>query len=477
MAALALLALPLGGARDTEFDAFPAYLWRTEHLGRPLPAELLALTGGTDIPREDSAAWVLDGGGRFYLRHAPGRNALHLDREAPAQAEQLEDWRARRDPRALARRPCLSDPETAESLLAQLERSLALSDRGAADFVALGDEVSVTPWGDPLDLCRSPHCDAAWEAWLAEEGARYGLAEGTSRPTTDAVLQHPTGARLAAWLAARAFQREVLASLLERLAERVEALRPGARIALLGLIGETAHGGVDLERVAPFLDVAEPYAVGDARERLATMRVLDGRPKTLLATVFLDRDPTPAQLAEQLAAYADSSVDGVVVWSDRELGARTELKAPLAAGLRALRRGPRPADRDPRGSAWLASDDSLAHSWLRDARADGPAWWRRFAGYQERHGQFERRRRAWFEAARKRGEHPGAVDVGRVGLDLLPRFESLNASGLSVLSDEELAALDRYVQAGGQILVEPPFATLRPDGSRRAAGALPAWAR
>lgn len=463
-----------------DVEAFPAYLWRLEHRDRPLPDALLAAAGGSHVERDGDAAWLVAAGAPFYVGHGPGRDDLHLERDALGVARVRAEFAATRDAAALVRTPCLSDPATRARLATTLAASLAPPDRARADFVSLGDEVSVTPWGDPLDLCRGPHCDAAFEAWLAAgEGARYGLGPGATRPPTDALLAAPDARRLGAWLAARAFQRAVLTDALTALAAAAREARPGLPVGLLGLVGETAYGGVDLEGVAGHVDVLEPYPVADAVERCASLRALGAGPRTVLATLFLGEHDA-ASLAARLAAFVDSPVDGVVVWCDRDLAERPGLASALAGGLEALRadRAAHPdRDRDPHGVALLHSDDSLAHAFLRDARADRTSWTARLAGHQERHGHHERRRRELLAELRAAGQRPGAVAVERIDAGVTARFPRLVALDLTVVSDDELARLDAHVAAGGELTVRGPFAALRPDGTRRPRADVPARLR
>lgn len=466
----ALLALLLAAEPQDPSRDFPAYLWRLEHQGRPLPERLLDLGLGANVERAEDAAWLVERDAPFYVGHAPGRNALHLDRDRLEVALERSAFTASRDVRASVRVPCLSDPDTLAGLLEQLEQSVSAPHRDRADFISLGDEVSITPWGDPAETCRHPACDRAFERWVvAGGGARYGVAPGAVRPATDALLSSPSPDRFGAWLAARAFQRQVLTDVLVSLAQRSRELRPEVPVGLLGAIGETAFGGVDLEGLGPHVQVLEPYRVADAVERCATLRALGRGPTTVLRTVFLDQLDPPG-LAAELEGLLDAPVDGVVLWSDRVLAASDALTGALATGLERLRsdRGARPhRDRDPRGVAVIHSDDSLAHAFLREARGDRLSWIERLAGHQERHGSHESRRRELFDELRSNGANPGAVAIELVGSDLVERFPRLITLDLTVVSDGELAQLEVYRAAGGTLEHRGPFASHRPDGSAR----------
>ena len=248
------------------WDGFPVFVWRQRHSGRPLPEELVAPFGGTNVERDDEAGWARERGVRFYVGHAPGRNALHLDGGAD-WVERIDGWIETRDEALLVRAPCLTDPDTRERLFANLERSLAARAGDHGLFLSLGDEIGLTPGGNPLDLCRSPTCEAAWRTYATEHGwpARS--------PTTDEVrvaLGEDDFTRLGPWLARRRFHREVLAALVGELAARARRLAPGTPVGLLGISGATAFGGVPVDP-AP-VDVVEVYPLVEQRHRLATLR-------------------------------------------------------------------------------------------------------------------------------------------------------------------------------------------------------------
>lgn len=459
------LAAPAVAAGGAGWEGWPVLVWRQDHRAEPFPPEL-AVFGGANVERDDPAPWVLERGLDFYVGHAPGRDELHLERDA-AWRERAERWFATRDPALLARAPCLTDPALRARLHAALGRSLAARGGRTGLFASLGDEVSLTPWGDPFDLCRSPTCEAAWRALAAREGWPERA------PTTDELRVSFSGgdARdLGAWLARRRFHQDVVVDLLAELAGAARERSPGTLVGLLGAQGRTAFGGVAVERVASFLDVLEAYPVEDARELFATLR----RPgQRALVTVFPEAGGPDAS-AWQLAEHALRGGDGAVLWSDRELARAPELRERLAravAGVRAARALtgaflPRPA-----GVALVSSPDSIALAWLRDALPDGPTWPRRLAGHQREHGSRERAARSLLRWAEDAGALPGALLAADVGAATVERFPVLLLGPLGVLSDGELAGLAAFARAGGTALAAGELGTFDERGRRR--GELP----
>ncbi len=441
------LALPLLALAQADL---PVVVWRQDFPAQtPGPVELFEPFGGANVERDDEADWVRERGYDFYVGHAPGRSELHVERRDAA-------WAERADP--LVREPCLTAPTTLERLFATLDGTLAARGGDHGLFVSLGDEVGLTPSGSPSDVCRSQTCEAAWRA-LVDAPA----------PTTDEMLA-ARGAdavplrRL--WLARRDFHHEVVVDVLASLAQRARSCSPGARVGLLGLGGRTAFGGVDVADALSFCDVIEPYDVGGARELAFTLR---GPEQEVWRTVFAHEE-APAAVALQAWEHWARGGDGFVVWSDRWLARRPDVRARLAdavSAMRAIENGS-PA-RGPRGVALVHDARSLALAWLRDAADDGSTWERRFASYQEWNGSFERALRGWTRLWQDAGFVPGMVSLETVDAGLVSRFRLLVLSHVAALSDADVARLRAFEAAGGKLVLDGPFGEYDERGAPRAA--------
>lgn len=279
--ALLLLAAPQDPALARGWDDFPVLVWRQRHRGKELPAELLAPFDGINVERDDEAAWARERGVSFYVGHGPGRDDLHLDVDERWRAR-FDRWYETRDEALLVRDPCLTDPATLQRLETTLDRTLAARGGDHGLGVSLGDEVGLTPYGNPFDLCRSETCAALWRAYAEEHG--WPLES----PTTDEVrlaLGEDDLSLVGPWLARRRFQQNVVLDTLRELAERVRAQSPGTPVGLLGLAGQTAFGGVSVPRAAELLDFLECYPVSESPELLRT-----GARTRALGTVFLNED-------------------------------------------------------------------------------------------------------------------------------------------------------------------------------------------
>ena len=226
-AALLLATCSAGGLTlaQEEPGEFHAFVWRSAWAGAEPPAALVAPLGGVNIERDEPAEWLAPNGWDFYVGHAPGRNDLYLTRDDPRWAERAAEWYERRDPALLERDPCLSDPATRMRLFDTLDLTIAAR---SADFglgLSLGDEVGLTPWGSPSDVCRSEHCEELWEAWCARRGLEPGPA-----PLTDAArvaLEEDELGTVARWLARSRFHQDNVLALLAALSQHAAAATHG----------------------------------------------------------------------------------------------------------------------------------------------------------------------------------------------------------------------------------------------------------
>ena len=457
---------------------FPAFVWRQDSAGRGLEEGLAEEFGGTNVEGPADDPRLLEQGLAFYVGHGPGRDALHLDTDRESYRELWEEYWHERDGDRLVRVPCLHEDATRADLRGRLERTLAARGGAQGLGISLGDEVGLTPYGAPLDLCASSACRAAFSAfvedsptWSALLGVRDGAAPFPTTDETRLAWIDGDASHVSAWLARRDFHVATVEGVLQELAVQLRRARPELPVGLLGQSGRTAFGDVDLADVLPFLDFIEVYRLLDSRELVYSWRRDDQR---CLLTLF--RDPEAPYGATWIAwEHWLRGGDGVVLWSDRELTRHPEHRRHMAgavAGIRRLRVAwpgwrPRPA-----GVGLIHASDSLALSWLRDALHDGPTWMRRFPSYQNEHGTREVALRAWLRLLEDLGILPGAVPLERVGPALVERFPVLVANHLILLDAPEVDRLRSYVAAGGQLWVHGPLGTHDRAGARREASLL-----
>lgn len=453
--ACALLAsLPLG-------ENFPVFVWCQDHAGTELPAPLLEAFGGVNIEGADSARWALEEKVDFYVGHAPGRETLHLQRDVEWYDKMWSEFYRTRDTTRLVRMPCLSDPATWNSSRATLDKTLAARGGKHGHAVSLGDEVGLTPWGDPLDLCQSEACTERWVAWQRERGSVGSDEELAQWPTTDDVrLAYLDGATepVAAWLERRRFHQDVVLGFLKRLAAHARNEKASLPIALFGLTGQTAFGGVSIPSLLPHLDVVEAYNEGCARELLFSLRTS----QTAWCTIFPAKGDSDRG-AHRLWEHWLRGGDGAIVWSDRELQKEPRYLKRLAQAVHDVRavHGSFPEWRPkPSRIALLHDSDSTALAWLRDALSDGATWPKRFAGYQAEHGTREVAVNGSLRLFEDCGFLPGAIPLNGLDAEAALQFPWLVAVHQLVVTEDGEARLVAFLEGGGKLLIRGPFGIL-----------------
>lgn len=480
LAALALLVLQApAGPRSLGWDDFPVFVWREEHAEKPLPPELVEPFGGVILMRGEDSAWARERGLAYLVWNVAGREIFHLDADEAWRAR-VERWIETKDEALLVREPCLNDPATLQRAFATLETTLAKHGEHPGLAFVLGDEVGLTPNGSPFDLCRCGHCEERWRAY-AEPRKLPARA-----PLTDEVLADLEGddfSTLGAWLARRRFDRREFEHSLLRVRERILGFEdPGPRaaggepsyhwperrpdaplVALLGMKGPTAFGG--LGPSPELFDAVEFYAVGEGREVLGASDYLHRlgqgatfgpprEPRAALTTVFLGEE-SPAGAAWKLWEHWLRGGHGAVLWSDQVLRESPAHRTRLAEVVRTLRTF-EPARRElaRHGCALVYDLDSVAASFLRDARDDGATWPRRTAGYQAQHGTRERKVETWLRLLEDCGELPAALPLERVGEEAPFPFQLLLLPELLVLAPEDVERLRRLVEQGVTLVVD-----------------------
>jgi hypothetical protein len=471
--ALALLALqsPAPDAAPPhphDWDAFPVFVWRETYAGKPLPPELVEPFGGVILMRGEDSSWARERDLSYLVWNVAGRDALHLDADA-AWSARVERWIETRDGSLLVREPCLDDPETLARLHATLDETLAKHGEQPGLGFVLGDEVSLTPGGDPFDLCRCEHSERAWKKYARERGFPERA------PLTDDVrlaLLKDDFSLLGPWLARRRFDRERMVALLEGLRQYVASWSVDenrwVEIGLLGCSGATPFGGVALDELACQLDFVECYRTGTTRELVETVPPLwrhgtsgsfamDPRPLSI-KTLFL-ADDTAAGLAWGVWEHWLRGGNGLVLWSDASLAAlspegRARLEEAVAAVRELQEAGVRPDPAPRSGIALVDDDDSRSVSFLRDALRDGPTWPRRRSAYQEENGTRERKLRTWLRLLEDCGVSPACLPLAKLCDDCTNAYRVLVLPELLVLDDERIAQLQRHVEQGGIVVVD-----------------------
>jgi len=454
------------------WDDFPVFLWREKYAGKPLPEELVEPFGGVILMREEDSTWARERGLSYLVWNVAGRDALHLDADEAWNAR-VEQWIQTHDEKLLVREPCLNDPKTLEQLCATLDATIAKHGEHPGLGFVLGDEVGLTPNGDPFDLCRCGFCEAKWK----EYAQKNGLPERA--PLTDEVrlaLLEDDFSSLGAWLARRRFDRELMTKLLQALSERAHHSSPSSPVGLLGIAG-SPFGGIDLADGLPFLDFVECYPVGDTRQLVSSsprreLRSPHGysfgpRPRAALATVFVGEE-SPDGAAKKVWEHWLRGSNSLVLWSAQALAADPARAARLAQAVAEVRRigrdFPRLLSPNFERIALVHDADSSALSWLKDALLDGVTWPRRRSGFQEQNGTREKSVRRWLRELEDAGAFPASVPLSRLGESCFGGCRTLVLAHLLVLGPEDVSQLEHQLDYGATLVVDGPLGWVDRNG-------------
>jgi hypothetical protein len=404
-----------------------------------------------------------------------------------------EAYERTRDPGVLVRPACLSDPEV-----------VAAAARAAADrvrevlphrprFVALGDEVSVTRHGNPLDLCFSPHCRAAFAAFLrARHGelAALNRAWGTTLAswddvaplTTDQIRRRELGGatlpqNLRPWAEHREFMDERLRSAVAAMLSAVRGVAPDLPAGLTGMQAPAAFGGHDHCRLAPGLSLVEAYDVGGAE---ALVRGLAPGAMRLGTLGPAPADSPQEMVAGRLAQWIAHGTDNVVVWNldtvlDQD-GSLTRFGQRVTDAFRHLRAAAElcagaQVETDP---VWIVeSQASVRAWWMLDSAQDGATWVRRLSSYEAAHSTSQKARSGWLRLLQDLGLQPTFVpETGLAEVLLRENPRCLVLGAAIALSDRNCQAIAAWVRSGGTLLCDHTPALYDEHLVLRRAGAL-----
>ncbi len=488
-------ALPARGPARP-WKGFQVILWAFRDPAPPGLAETLGKLGVTALNCEFGipSPWVKASGLPFYVGHAAGKGFLYM-RERNWKAV-FDPWYKTRDPSLLARRPCLSDPKAFGGARGRLVKTLSRLPEGRALALSLDDEISATRFIDPIDFCRSPHCLAAFRAWLREKygslktlsaswGRKISSWEEVFPPLTDRVREasgrSPYPPNLARWNDHLAFRDHLLADRVRRLLDVERKLAPGLPGGFLGGQAPAAWGGYDWSLLAPPAGFVEAYDIGGARDVVASF----ASPGTKrVETLFLGPDfrLDRARFYSMMA----HGLSGAILWSSRKLldprGKPTRVALEMAPAFRKASgplgralAGSRPAP-GPWNVALLESQASVRLHWWKDSLADGKTWPRRFGSFEAKHSTSMATRVSWIRLVEDLGFQPlflsekdleeGALrgGAGAPRLLVLPRTVALGGGACRAVED--------FVRAGGVLVADGETALYDDSLHRRREGAL-----
>ncbi len=176
-----------------------------------------------------------------------------------------------KDTKFLERTPCLDDPAVLKDLYDRCYASAKSKASFNMDYYFVGDEGSLTSYGDAYDYCWGPYTLANFRTWLKKE---YGSLAALNREwKTDfkdwtSVLpltteQAVATGNFAPWADHRTYMEIVFARAYQTCREAVIAADPDGHVAVSGTQGTTAYNGCDWSRLDQVIDDFLSYGGGN----------------------------------------------------------------------------------------------------------------------------------------------------------------------------------------------------------------------
>ena len=408
----------------------------------------------------------------FYVDHAAGKGYLYLKKD---------EWSAFFDGyKANRQRPerprCLRDPQVIADMKGLIKNNVTRAMNGPVVGYAFDDEISLTTFTSPADLCWSPACLAAFQEWLEQQYgaiealnaewetdyAGFGEAEPLHVDDVRGVHDLPFDQwNLARWADHRSFMDTTFADVLADLVAYSNELDPSTPAGFVGGQAPAAYGGYDYAKLCEAVQWMEAYDIGASNEIL---RSLFGQSKPHVQTYFSNYDPASDKWF--LWYYFVHGNRGVICWPDRdgkawfeggkvqpEIQAMAdtygELVGPLGETLVNAR-----LVHDK--IAVYYSQPSVQVSWFMDIKPHGSTWINRSSSLNNGNATDIMNRWAWLKLLEDCGyqyEFVSYLDVaaGELSNDdysvlILPRTLAL--------SDAEAATIHRFVENGGRVIAD-----------------------
>ena len=178
-----------------------------------------------------------------------------------------------KDTKFLERTPCLDDPAVLKDLYDRCYASAKSKAPFNMDYYFVGDEGSLTSYGDAYDYCWGPHSLIGFRKWLKKE---YGSLDALARSWKvdfwnrdwQSVVPHTTeqavkSGNFAPWADHRTYMEVVFARAYQTCRDAVVAADPDGHVAVSGTQGTTAYNGCDWSRLDQVIDDFLSYGGGN----------------------------------------------------------------------------------------------------------------------------------------------------------------------------------------------------------------------
>jgi hypothetical protein len=447
----------------------------------------------------------------FYVENVARQQLSRYHTEAGLWEKTIASVAAKNEA-ALARNPSLCSRSFAELYAGEIKRHGEAYAAESPLFYSLAAEPSVTRLAAAVDFDFSPEALREFQRWLERDvyGTLPGLnaAWGTQFNTWAEVVPMTTDearARLrdavlnfGPWVDFRAFQDFTFSKALRGGGEILRQADARAKVGITGAMGPFAFGGWDYSGLSQALDVIECYDIGCAR---ALWRDLaPGKPALATLALAAARDnPPEAATAMRRAIWRlalEGAPRGLLLWDEKPAedsneslllgpgGFPTAVADALSPTLRELDAGTgrllANCERQHEGVAVLYSPASVRVNWLLEAQhLHGDKWlqaWGADTSAERRESVQLRLRESWSKLLDDIGVGWRFISSKQLEeklvLKLEPKIKIIVLPRAVALSDAEVSALKRFVEAGGRVLADAACGRFDEHGKLRAKPAL-----
>jgi hypothetical protein len=193
------------------------------------------------------------------------------DFSALAYNTKVELYRRTKDKRFLVRNPCLDDPAVLKDLYDRCYASAKSKSRYNMDYYFVGDEGSLTSYGDEFDFCWSPYTLADFREWLKTQ---YGSLDALNKEWKTRFADWPSVVpytteeavhvgNFAPWADHRTYMEIAFAHAYQTARDAVVAADPDGHIAVSGTQATNAYDGCDWYRLDQVIDDFLSYGGGN----------------------------------------------------------------------------------------------------------------------------------------------------------------------------------------------------------------------
>lgn len=184
-------------------------------------------------------------------------------RFAPMSMHRVNLWKVK----SIVRDPCLRNPSYRQKIRNDVAKTVAQAAPFGAELYYSGDENSLGHYGAPHDMCHSPHCLAAFRQAMR---TKYGTLKKLNRIWKSSFkswdeVDAPTFAKAAAnnnyipWFEHRLFMMGNVSLAIKQIKEELDRAVPGARLGVSGQLITDVHGAFNWIDALPALDNPTAY--------------------------------------------------------------------------------------------------------------------------------------------------------------------------------------------------------------------------